>query len=121
MKSSMRFAQPIDWTAQPIGRPKVITNEYVDSLKRLIEDSPQVYGYPFKRWTAAWLRRHLANEFGIEVSDRHINRLLQQMGLSTRRESARKNDAGSGHYRTGNILIQDLNPAAVPEFNWPLN
>jgi Winged helix-turn helix len=121
MKSSVRFAQPIDWTVQPIGRPKVITDEYVDSLKRLIEHSPQVYGYPFKRWTAAWLRRHLAKELGIEVSDRHINRLLQQMGLSTRRGSARKNDLDSGHYRTGNILIQDLNPTAVPEFDWPLN
>jgi transposase len=121
MKSSVRFAQPIDCSSQPIGRPKVITDEYLDSLKRLTENSPQVYGYPFKRWTAAWLRRHLAKEFGIEVSDRHINRLLQQMGLSTRTGSARKNDSDSGHYRIGNILIQDLNPDAVPEFDWPVN
>jgi transposase len=121
MKSSVRFAQPITWTAQPIGRPKVITDEYVDSLKRLIEHSPQAYGYPFKRWTAAWLRCHLTKELGIEVSDRHINRLLQQMGLSTRKGPDRKNDSDSGHYRTGNIQIQDLNPMAVPEFDWPLN
>jgi Winged helix-turn helix len=118
MESSVRFAQPITWTVQPIGRPKVITDEYVDSLKRLIENSPQAYGYPFKRWTAAWLRCHLAKELGIEVSDRHINRLLQQMGLSTRTANAiseqDRTSAGSTQ-----ILIRDLNPSAVPEFKWP--
>jgi transposase len=104
---------------QPIiGRPKVITEEYVAYLKDLVRQNPQAYGYPFKRWTAAWLRSHLAKELGIEVSDRHINRLLHQMGLSTRmpRATLDQNDESQRHPQ---ILIQDLNPSAVPEFNWP--
>jgi transposase len=118
MGSSVRPVQPTAWTVQPIGRPKVITEEYVDALKQLIEHSPQAHGYPFKRWTAAWLRFHLAKEFEIEISDRHINRLLQQMGLSTRKAHATPEQRNKPHRRP-QILIQDLNSSAVPEFNWP--
>lgn len=121
MESSVRPFQPPAFEVQPIGRPKVITDEYVAALKHLVTQSPQVYGYPFKRWTAAWLRIHLAKELGIEVSDRHINRLLQQMGLSTRGTLAQQRDLGEHPVQSAQILIQDLNPAAVPEFDWPLH
>jgi hypothetical protein len=120
MGSIVRSAQSILWTVyQPIGRPKVIIDEYVDTLKRLVEYSLQVYVYPLKLWAVAWLGCHLVKEFGIEVSDRHINRLLQQMGLSARKREVSKNDLNSGHYRIGHILIWDLNAKAVPEFKRP--
>ena len=120
MKHQTRSAKDLNWTVQPIGRPKVVTDEYVNALRELVRRSPQDYGYPFKRWTANWLRCHLAKALEIEVSDRHINRLLAQMGLSTRKgKSTVEQDCGELPYRTGQILIQDLNPSAVPEFNWP--
>lgn len=71
------------WQDCPIGRPKAINDEYLERLKELIKSSPRDRGYSFRRWTANWLGKHLAKEFGIEVSDRHIKRLLKQMGLST--------------------------------------
>jgi transposase len=67
-----------------LGRPKTIDQAYLDRLNQLVRQSPKAYGYGFNRWTAHWLRRHLLAEFGISVTERHINRLLQQMGLSTR-------------------------------------
>jgi transposase len=73
-----------DWSDQPVGRPKVISEQYLSRLKELVDGNPRDFGYPFQRWTAQWLKRHLARETGVEVSDRHINRLLKQMGLSTR-------------------------------------
>jgi transposase len=118
VKHQKKTAKTLDWAMQPIGRPKVITDEYLAYLKNLVKQSPQVYGYPFKRWTAGWLRCHLAKELGIEVSDRHINRLLNQMGLSTRKNPANP-EQSDGSPRRSQILIQDLNPSAVPEFNWP--
>jgi transposase len=121
MKRQKKTPKTLDWTMQPIGRPKVITDEYIAYLENLIKQGPQAYGYPFKRWTAGWLRCHLAKELGIEVSDRHINRLLHQMGLSTRKTNDA--DAAPEHsdapHRHPQILIQDLNPSAVPDFNWP--
>jgi transposase len=118
VKRQKKTAKTLDWDLQPIGRPKVITDEYVAYLRSLVKQSPQVYGYPFKRWTAGWLRCHLAKELGIEVSDRHINRLLHQMGLSTRKTAAEQRNSDEPQ-RHSQILIQDLNPSAVPEFNWP--
>jgi transposase len=118
VKRQKKSAKTLDWDMQPIGRPKVITDEYIAYLRDLVQQSPQVYGYPFKRWTAAWLRYHLAKELDIEVSDRHINRLLQQMGLSTRPSPPPPEQDGRTH-RPTQILIQDLNPLSVPEFDWP--
>jgi transposase len=118
VKRQKKAAKTSAWEMQPIGRPKVITDEYVTDLKNLVQQSPQTYGYPFKRWTAGWLRCHLAKELGIEVSDRHINRLLHQMGLSTRTVNTSCEQNGVTPQPT-QILIEDLNPSAVPEFNWP--
>lgn len=70
------------WQEIPVGRPKRINHEYLQRLKELVSKSPQNFGYSFQRWTGAWLSRHLAKELGIEVHERHINRLLKEMGLS---------------------------------------
>jgi transposase len=72
------------WQSTPVGRPKRISNDYRDRLRDLANRSPREFGYPFRRWTGQWLGQHLAQEFGIVVSDRYINYMLKQMGLSTR-------------------------------------
>lgn len=74
-----------NWKDLPIGRPKTVNEEYLNRLRDLVSQSPRDFGYAFKRWTASWLSKHLAKELAIEVSERHVNRLLKQMGLSTRK------------------------------------
>lgn len=120
MKKQKQLVQNLAWQVQPIGRPKIITEEYVAVLQELVKRSPKDYGYPFQRWTAAWLRFHLAKELGIEVSDRHVNRLLKQMGLSTRQGTAAIADDGLTA-QARRITIEDLDPQNVPEFGWPFN
>ena len=73
------------WKDLPIGRPKTVNEKYMNRLRDLVSQSPRDFGYAFRRWTANWLSKHLAKELGIEVSERHVNRLLKQMGLSTRK------------------------------------
>ncbi|MCU0568090.1 MAG: winged helix-turn-helix domain-containing protein [Oculatellaceae cyanobacterium Prado106] len=101
------------WNDQPVGRPKVINDHYLRRLEELVSRSPRDYGYPFHRWSAQWLRRHLARETGLEVSDRHINRLLKQMGLSTRSPSPSSGFSSSQSSRCG-ITISDLSPVSSP-------
>ena len=76
--------QAHNWDTQPMGRPKTVNEKYLERLKELVSHSPCKYGYPFQRWTAQWLGKHLVKELDIEISHCHINRLLKQMGLSTR-------------------------------------
>lgn len=97
---------------QPIGRPKRVDEEYKRRLRELVTSSPRKYGYAFKRWTAKWLSKHLAQELNVEISDRHVNRLLKQMGLSTRKSPAA--NSSQPEIRGQSIVIKDLNPPALP-------
>lgn len=79
------------WKSNPIGRPTVVDEEYLQRLKQLVTKSPQEvnvpnkdYQYSFRRWTAQKLSQHLHAELGVQVTPQHLNRLLKQMGLSTR-------------------------------------
>lgn len=67
------------WEDSPRGRPKIVTDAYLERLGELMSQSPRDYKYPFARWTADWLRKHLAQEYDIEVSLRHFKRLLKQV------------------------------------------
>jgi transposase len=80
------------WDDCQLGRPKVVNDCYRDRLKELVSHSPREYGYPFQRWTGHWLGKQLAKEFGITVSDRYINYLLKEMGLSTRGQARQATD-----------------------------
>jgi transposase len=111
--------QSDSWADTTVGRPKRANDEYLLRLKELVTSSPKDHGYAFKRWTARCLSQHLYTELGIEISDRHVNRLLKQMGLSTR--SSQKFEAEdkslSNKSESGGIKIQDLNPSACSQLN----
>jgi transposase len=85
-----RIGQAHNWHELSIGRPKRVSEEYLNRLEELVNQSPRDCGYPFTRWTAKWLSKHLAKELNIEIGDRHINRLLKKMGLSTRQQQLKK-------------------------------
>lgn len=103
MKNFARQFEQDVWNEHPVGRPKTINDQYLERLKELVSNSPKHFGYPFERWTAQWLRKHLLQETGVDVSDRHINRLLKQMGLSTRSRL---------HSKSFGITIGDLNSSS---------
>lgn len=103
------------WSDYPMGRPKTVNKQYLNRFKELVSHSPREYGYPFQRWTGQWLSKHLAKELGIEVSSQHINRLLKEMGLSTRQQGDRAVPA-TGSHNESQITIGDLQSAFEPNF-----
>ncbi|MEL6163469.1 MAG: helix-turn-helix domain-containing protein [Cyanobacteria bacterium J06628_3] len=113
------------WLDCPIGRPKAVNEQYLERLKELIDQNPKDYGYSFRRWTANWLRKHLAKELGIEISDRHFKRLLKDMGLSTKPKPQQikdNSDIGTEGEK-GSILINDLKSGNCSDSNtfWLFN
>ncbi|URD48500.1 helix-turn-helix domain-containing protein [Chroococcidiopsis sp. CCNUC1] len=104
------------WSDRPMGRPKKVNEQYLNRLKELVSHSPRQYGYAFQRWTAQWLGKHLEKELGIKLSNCHINRLLKQMGLSTRLKPA-TDEVATNQTSTGNssLAIGDLTSTSVPE------
>jgi transposase len=107
------------WNERPIGRPKIVNAQYLERLRELVSNSPRDYGYAFTHWTAQWLSKHLASELGIEISDRHINRLLKQMGLSTKRKGSQPKETNS--LEDAAITIGDLKTTSEPSLNWSFN
>jgi transposase len=99
------------WQDCPIGRPKLVSNEYLQRLKELLYSNPRGYGYGSQHWTLNWLQKHLCEEFGFKVSDRHFKRLLKQMGLSTRRKSSHNGQNSPKSAAEPKIAIADLKKA----------
>jgi transposase len=118
--SMARNGQAHNWQDIPIGRPKVVNEAYIDRLKELVTHSPRDYGYAFQRWTALWLKKQLIKELGIEISDRHINRLLREMGLSTRSKQLDKVSAIAAN-SNNSIKINDLHSALSSDAIIPFN
>jgi transposase len=97
---------------RPMGRPKTVNEQYLARLKELATSSPRLVGYPFERWTAQWLSKHLAKELEIKVSSCHINRLLKEMGLCTRPKRNTTKQKTS-HRENSSITIGDLQISKV--------
>ena len=110
-----KTGQALQWNRIPIGRPKTVNEQYIKRLQELVTQSPQNCGYSFQRWTAQWLSKHLAQEFAIEVSDRHINRLLKKMGLSTKfKRSSTKAKQNPQNLNGSGLVIGELNTNLKP-------
>lgn len=108
------------WRENPIGRPKQVTEAYRQRLGELVSRHPKDCGYSFERWSAKWLSRRLARELGISLSDRHVSRLLKQMGLSTRAPRARQQNGSDSSAAVSPvdslaIVIRHLQPVAAAD------
>nr|WP_322661782.1 helix-turn-helix domain-containing protein [Dendronalium sp. ChiSLP03b] len=108
------------WSDRPMGRPKAVNEQYLARLNELASHSPREHGYSFERWTGQWLSKHLAKETGIKVSACHINRLLKEMGLSTR-QTHKTADKETDNTKNSRITIGNLRPNLEPDFRWSLN
>jgi transposase len=101
--------QAHNWDNFPIGRPKLVNEDYLKRLEELVKQSPRDHGYSFQRWTIHWLKKHLTTEFGIEISERHLKRLLKEMGLSTILKPKNISEMTNKNLTKSNLLIYDLN------------
>jgi transposase len=108
-----RVGMAHQWQECALGRPKAVNEEYLERLQELLSQSPRDCDYPFQRWTVSWLNKQLTKELGVKISDRHLKRLLKEMGLSTVAKVSKERDKNSNS--SSKILIGDLEFELSPE------
>ena len=131
-----RNNQAHHWKSNPVGRPTLVDEKYTQRLKQLVTKNPQEvnipnrdYQYSFKRWTAQKLSQHLHAELGIKVTPQHLNRLLKQMGLSTRStpnsatKKERQSETSPVNRPSNSIQIDDLDSVLMVDTSeiWNFN
>lgn len=76
------------------GRPRKATAPYTALVEVTLDTDPQSLGYAFTVWTLPRLCTYLAEQTGIELSERSLQRLLTQQDYRYRRP---KRDLGHKH------------------------
>ena len=67
------------------GRPPKATEAYISLLLQTVEQMPRALGRPFSNWTTANLAEYLAEETGIELSQRQVENILKANDWRLRR------------------------------------
>jgi transposase len=64
------------------GRPAQLTTTQLAELAQLVEDGPDVDLHGVVRWRCVDLQAQIKERFGVEVSERHVGRLLKQLSFT---------------------------------------
>ena len=64
------------------GRPAQLTPAQLAALAQLVEDGPKVDVHGVVRWRCVDLQAQIKTQFGVEVSERHVGRLLKRLSFS---------------------------------------
>ena len=64
--------------ARPGRRPR-LNNEQLSALARLVEDGPDIAVHKVVRWRCVDLQAEIKARFKVEVSERHVGRLLKRL------------------------------------------
>jgi transposase len=64
------------------GRPSQLTPAQLCELAQLVEDGPDVDVHGVVRWRCVDLQAQIKERFGVEVSERHVGRLLKRLSFT---------------------------------------
>jgi transposase len=87
---------------QRSGRPTQLSLAQRRQLEDIIDSGPQAYGFLSGVWSAPRVTRVLQEEFRIRYTDRHVRRLLHELGFSVQRPKrvlARANPVEQNRWR----------------------
>lgn len=67
---------------QRSGRPPKLEEDDLAAFREAVQEPPTEVGYDRPAWTTGLARRFLEDEFAVEYSRRHVQRLLRDAGLT---------------------------------------
>lgn len=72
--------QLLDYKKSP-GKPSVLTEEERQELRRILEDKPEVHGYPGRDgWTANLVQQYIADKMNKTMGKAGVYQMLKRMG-----------------------------------------
>ena len=66
----------------PPGRQPTLTHEQRREFSRAVDAPPSESGFDSAEWTSTLARQYLRESFGAEFTDRHVRRLLAELGTN---------------------------------------
>jgi transposase len=85
------------------GRPASLSDADLKSLKKVLVAGPLASGFATDVWTLPRVRRVVADQFGVKLSESQIWRVLRKMGFSPQRPSKRalqRDDKAAKEWKT---------------------
>lgn len=73
----------------PPGRPPKLNEDQREQFKEALHQSPEESGYESRAWTRPLAEQYLEDEFGVEYHERHVRRLMNDLGVSWQRPRPR--------------------------------
>ena len=68
------------------GRPKNLSSDQLNTLKKAITQSPEQFGYTSIKWSGKCLQTHLETCYSVSLSIRQCQRLLKQLKNDSKTE-----------------------------------
>lgn len=66
------------------GRPSKLTDEEFEQLETVLHNPPEEAGYDIQTWTPKLVRHLLKTRFNVEYTQRHVRRLMDEIGIAWR-------------------------------------
>ena len=102
-----RTNQAHHWRSNPIGRPTLVHEEYLQRLKQLVTKSPQEvnvpnkdYQYPFRRWTAQKTQPASLCGIGDKDNSPTFKSIIKTDGLIYSTQARCRNRKGLGNWHS---------------------
>ena len=83
------------YSIKQTGKPSILTKKQLDRLEKILDESPEKQGIPFKIWTTSLVQYIVKKVFDVMYKIRNIRKIVKKLGFSLkvpRQENIKKNE-----------------------------
>lgn len=90
------------YSIKQTGKPSKLTKEQLNQLEKILDESPEKHGIPFKIWTTSLVQYIVKKVFDIMYKIRNIRKIIKKLGFSLkvpRQENIKKSEKSVGDFK----------------------
>jgi len=70
------------YSIKQTGKPSILTKKQLDQLEKILDESPEKQGVPFKIWTTSLVQYIIKKVFDVMYKIRNIRKIVKKLGFS---------------------------------------